>query len=86
MKPFPINMSRNLRPAVGGRHAVARSGWAGLALLWAIPVRVGVAIRDQICRDQEIQELAAFSDRDLWDLGLSRSDLMAISNGTFHRD
>lgn len=34
----------------------------------------------------EMAALAAFSDRDLWDLGLSRSDLMSIDRGTFRRD
>jgi uncharacterized protein YjiS (DUF1127 family) len=31
-------------------------------------------------------ELAAYSDRELWDLGLSRSDLMSVDQGTFRRD
>jgi uncharacterized protein YjiS (DUF1127 family) len=33
-----------------------------------------------------MQDLYRCSDRDLWDMGLSRSDLMAIENGSFHRD
>ena len=35
---------------------------------------------------RDMQDLAAFSDRDLWDLGLSRSDLMAVERGTYTRD
>ncbi|HET6608138.1 MAG TPA: DUF1127 domain-containing protein [Rhodopila sp.] len=35
---------------------------------------------------REIADLAAYSDHDLWDLGLSRSDLMSIERGTFRRD
>ena len=34
----------------------------------------------------EMQELDRFSDRELWDVGLSRSDLMAIEKGTYRRD
>jgi uncharacterized protein YjiS (DUF1127 family) len=37
-------------------------------------------------RDQEMRELHRFSDRELWDVGLSRSDIMSIENGTFRRD
>ncbi len=35
---------------------------------------------------REMADLAAYSDRELWDLGLSRSDLMSVDRGTFHRD
>ncbi|HVY15331.1 MAG TPA: DUF1127 domain-containing protein [Rhodopila sp.] len=34
---------------------------------------------------RELAYLAAYSDRDLWDLGLSRSDLIAIERGTYSR-
>ena len=37
-------------------------------------------------RTREIQELARFTDRDLWDVGLSRSDLMALEKGSYRRD
>jgi uncharacterized protein YjiS (DUF1127 family) len=37
-------------------------------------------------RSRDIQALAAFSDRELWDLGLGRSDLQAIINGSKCRD
>jgi uncharacterized protein YjiS (DUF1127 family) len=33
-----------------------------------------------------MQALYCFNDRELWDIGLSRSDLPAIENGTFRRD
>jgi uncharacterized protein YjiS (DUF1127 family) len=36
--------------------------------------------------NRDMQDLAAFSDRELWDLGLSRSDLMAVERGTYTRD
>jgi uncharacterized protein YjiS (DUF1127 family) len=35
---------------------------------------------------RDMHDLAAFTDRDLWDLGLSRSDLMAVERGTYKRD
>ncbi len=37
-------------------------------------------------RARELHDLAMFSDRDLWDVGLSRSDLMAIEKGVYRRD
>ncbi len=37
-------------------------------------------------RARELQDLAMFTDRDLWDVGLSRSDLMAIEKGIYRRD
>ena len=37
-------------------------------------------------RAQELRELFAFDERDLRDLGLSRSDFVSIQNGTYHRD
>ena len=37
-------------------------------------------------RARELNELFAFDERELRDLGLSRSDFMAIEKGTYHRD
>jgi uncharacterized protein YjiS (DUF1127 family) len=37
-------------------------------------------------RTQELRELYAFDERELRDLGLSRSDFMSIENGTYHRE
>jgi uncharacterized protein YjiS (DUF1127 family) len=35
---------------------------------------------------REMQDLYRCNDRELWDMGLSRSDLMTIENGTFRRN
>jgi uncharacterized protein YjiS (DUF1127 family) len=37
-------------------------------------------------RAREMQELNRCSDRELWDMGLSRSDLLSIEAGVFQRD
>jgi uncharacterized protein YjiS (DUF1127 family) len=37
-------------------------------------------------RDREMADLYRFSDRELWDVGLSRSDIMSIEHGTYRRD
>jgi uncharacterized protein YjiS (DUF1127 family) len=37
-------------------------------------------------RARELQELFALDERELRDLGLSRSDFVSIQNGTYRRD
>jgi uncharacterized protein YjiS (DUF1127 family) len=37
-------------------------------------------------RAQQLRELYSFSDRELWDVGLSRADFMAIEKGVYRRD
>jgi uncharacterized protein YjiS (DUF1127 family) len=37
-------------------------------------------------RIQDAEVLHSFSDRDLWDLGLSRSDIPGIISGAYRRD
>jgi uncharacterized protein YjiS (DUF1127 family) len=37
-------------------------------------------------RSRELRELFSLEERDLRDLGLSRSDFMSIHNGTYRRD
>jgi uncharacterized protein YjiS (DUF1127 family) len=35
---------------------------------------------------RDMRDLAQFSDQELWDMGLSRSDMMALEKGVFRRD
>ena len=35
---------------------------------------------------REMADLNRFTDRELWDVGLSRSDLIAIERGVYRRD
>lgn len=37
-------------------------------------------------RGQELRQLARYTDRELRDLGLSRTDFVAIAEGSFRRD
>jgi uncharacterized protein YjiS (DUF1127 family) len=37
-------------------------------------------------RAREFQSLSDFSDRELWDIGISRSDVSGVINGTYRRD
>jgi uncharacterized protein YjiS (DUF1127 family) len=35
---------------------------------------------------QQMRDLHRFNDRELWDVGLSRSDIWSIERGTYRRD
>lgn len=47
---------------------------------------LGAYFGERRARSLEMDELYRFSDRELWDVGLSRSDILSIEQGTFHRD
>jgi uncharacterized protein YjiS (DUF1127 family) len=48
--------------------------------------RIVTRLQAHYRRARELRELRGFDDRELRDLGLSRSDFMAIEKGSFHRD
>ena len=48
--------------------------------------RLGSAWAARRKRARELRDLYRFSDRELWDVGLSRSDLPAIADGTYRRE
>jgi uncharacterized protein YjiS (DUF1127 family) len=58
--------------------------WLSLTRAWLNHLRVTWAERR--ARRRGIETLYCFSDHELWDLGLSRSDIPAIENGTYSRD
>lgn len=81
-----MNLSANAQ-LVSQNHQPASSG-KPLSLLYVATTlrRIGstwVARRRQA---RDMHALYAFSDRELWDIGLGRSDLLSIENGTFRRD
>ena len=57
-----------------------------LASVRASPARLGAYLAARRERAREICALQAFSDRELWDMGLRRYDLRAIVKGTYQRD
>jgi uncharacterized protein YjiS (DUF1127 family) len=80
-----INISDDAQFIAGGPQPIVSRARAWLARLQAGPGRLGASWRTRRRRSREVQELAAFSDRELWDLGLGRSDLHAIASGTYRR-
>jgi uncharacterized protein YjiS (DUF1127 family) len=53
-----------------------RAGLSQIPALWAARRK----------RAREFQSLSDFSDRELWDIGISRSDVSGVINGTYRRD
>jgi uncharacterized protein YjiS (DUF1127 family) len=86
MKPFEMNVFANARLVAEGQPPLVHTASAWLARLQAGLGHLGASWAARRRRTREVQELATFSDRDLRDLGLARSDLRAISDGAYHRD
>jgi uncharacterized protein YjiS (DUF1127 family) len=72
--------------AVVYQDSVASSGFHPAQGVGAWISRRVAAFADRRRRAREMHDLAMFTDRDLWDVGLSRSDLMAIEKGIYRRD
>lgn len=53
-----------------------RSAWRAFRKDWAERAR----------HRQDAAQLEQFSDRELWDLGLSRSDIPSVARGIYRRD
>jgi uncharacterized protein YjiS (DUF1127 family) len=48
--------------------------------------RLGASWAASRARAQQMRDLHRFNDRELWDLGLSRSDIGSIERGTYRRE
>jgi uncharacterized protein YjiS (DUF1127 family) len=72
-----------LRIVSEGHHNIARDVGAWIAGIGARIAQVGTG-RHRHARG--LEDLYRMSDRELWDLGLSRSDFPAIEDGTYRRD
>jgi uncharacterized protein YjiS (DUF1127 family) len=68
------------------QDSIAHGGFDRAQSLGAWLSRRLAAFSERRRHAREMADLAAYSDHDLWDLGLSRSDLMSIERGTFRRD
>jgi uncharacterized protein YjiS (DUF1127 family) len=79
-----MNLTHSARLHGPDRHHIGRAAWrdqfrTGLARLAAV-----WAERRKLAHNRRI--LTDFSDRQLRDIGISRSDIPAVLVGTFHRD
>jgi uncharacterized protein YjiS (DUF1127 family) len=81
-----MNLSEPARALSEGHQQVTREAILWLSWLQARLDRFGAPWVDRRKRAREIRDLYRFSDRELWDVGLSRSDLPAIADGTYRRE
>lgn len=68
------------------QDSIAHSGIHPAQGLGAWMSRCLAAFAERRRHAREMAELAKYNDRELWDLGLSRSDLMGVERGTYRRD
>jgi uncharacterized protein YjiS (DUF1127 family) len=79
-----MSISGNTYSISGGQRAQdVGTSLSALAGGWR---RLGAYLAARRARKLEMQELYRFSDRELWDVGLSRSDILSIEKGIYSRD
>jgi uncharacterized protein YjiS (DUF1127 family) len=81
-----MNLSNDTYGFSGGQAKSAGDVGSWLSATVARFQNLGAWLAVKRTRARELRELYRFSDRELWDLGLSRSDIPAIEKGTYSRD
>ena len=81
-----VNLSEHTWPATQGQQAATPASNQWVHHLYTGINRIRSALTTRLQRSRDAQALQTFTDRELWDLGLSRSDILRIEKGTFQRD
>jgi uncharacterized protein YjiS (DUF1127 family) len=81
-----MNLFGDARFLPDAQQKIAADARWGLAQANAVLRRLADAFTAWRQHARELNELYRFTDRDLADLGLSKSDLPAIEKGTFRRE
>ncbi|WP_158930570.1 DUF1127 domain-containing protein [Acidisphaera sp. S103] len=81
-----MNLSDDTYLISGDRQKIAPDIGTALSAMRAGLHRLGAFWIKRRTRAREMRELYRFSERDLGDIGLSRSDVWSIERGTFSRD
>jgi uncharacterized protein YjiS (DUF1127 family) len=81
-----MNLSDKVRVLPEGQRQIVRAASLWLSGLQARLARIDAAWTARRKLARELRDLYRFTDRELWDVGLSRSDLPAIADGTYRRD
>ena len=81
-----MSLSNNTFSISGGQAKIAGEFGSWLSLLFNGFQRLRARHAEKRDRAREMWELHRLTDRELWDVGLSRSDFMAIEQGTYRRD
>ncbi len=81
-----MNIFDDTYPVSGNHPKVGRhvDGWLSSTI--RLLRRLGASWGEMRRRRRELGELSQFSDRELWDIGLSRSDILSIERKTYRRD
>jgi uncharacterized protein YjiS (DUF1127 family) len=80
-----MNLSNDVRLLPDAQQKIAAELLRLFAPAHALLHRLGDMWAARRQRERELGELYRFTDRDLADLGLSKSDLPAIEKGTYRR-
>jgi uncharacterized protein YjiS (DUF1127 family) len=81
-----VNLSEDSWLVSSNQQQVSRALNVWLSRLHAGLDRISAFWAARRERAQQSEVLFRFSDRELWDLGLSRSDIPGILNGSYRRD
>lgn len=66
--------------------AIRTATWVGLSGLTNWLKNLNQKLKQRRQARQAYKELSSLSDRDLHDIGISRTDIRSISNGNFYKD
>lgn len=66
--------------------AIRTATWVGLPGIANWFKNLNQKLKQRRLERQTFNELSSLSDRDLQDLGISRTDIRSISNGNFYKD
>ncbi len=81
-----MSILNNAYPVSGSQPKTQGEFGSWLALLFAGIQRLWSRQAEKRARAREMSELKRLTDRELWDLGLSRSDFLSIEQGTYRCD
>lgn len=66
--------------------AMRTATWVGLPGLATWFKNLNQKLQARRLEKQTYSELSRLSDRELWDMGIGRSDIRSIASGNFYRD
>ena len=81
-----MNLSSNISISSASQRKFAGDAGTSISSFSQRLRRLAVYLQDRRERRLAADALHRFSDRELWDVGLSRADILSIGRGTFRRD
>ncbi|WP_428490556.1 DUF1127 domain-containing protein [Rhodopila sp.] len=81
-----MNLYSNISISSGSQRKFAGDAGTSISSFTQRLRRLAAYLSDRRERRRAADSLHSFSDRELWDVGLSRADILSIGQGTFRRD